>query len=318
MLRAEPDLLEAAISQAAALSGVPPDHVEKDFWLTECLRGMADYSSSHGVPLLLKGGTSLSKAFRLIERFSEDADMLVIFGDLSKTRREKHLKGLVAGAESATGLSATSDPAVADTGVTRVVTLDYPYSVVPSSVPPEVKVELHTAGGGYPRRRVELRSLLSEHWDAIAGTGPADAYLELGRFEIDVLEPCRTLVEKLVLLHEAHTRDGGTATERKNATVRHYYDVWRLLSDPGILEALDHYDVTTLARDVRAYSLVAGYQAVSRPPDGFATSPAFRLPPTRATNRAYDLIVAQLVWPGGSTPSLDACIGQVHMAADRL
>lgn len=53
-------------------------HVEKDFWVTEVLRGIARCSADTGVSAVFKGGTSLSKAFGLIRRFSEDVDVIVI------------------------------------------------------------------------------------------------------------------------------------------------------------------------------------------------------------------------------------------------
>ena len=67
------DIFEAAARRLDTL----PGYVEKDFWV--CLVLDLLY---HGVPqehpkLLFKGGTSLSKAFGLIDRFSEDIDLVV-------------------------------------------------------------------------------------------------------------------------------------------------------------------------------------------------------------------------------------------------
>ncbi len=63
--------------------------------MTECLRGLATYGREHDVRILFKGGTSLSKAYGLIRRFSEDADMVVVFGGLSMGYSRKHLKGCI-------------------------------------------------------------------------------------------------------------------------------------------------------------------------------------------------------------------------------
>jgi len=318
VLRSDEDLLEAAVARAAEVSSIPVEHVEKDFWLTECLRGLAEYADAEGLTVMLKGGTSLSKAYRLISRFSEDADMLVVFGELTKSRRDDHLKGLVAAAEARTGLAAISDAAQSDTGVTRVVTLKYPTPTGSTTVAPRVKIELHTAGGPFPHGRQVLRSLLSEHWHSIDNAGPADEYEELAGSSIEVLEPCRTLVEKLVLLHEAHTRAGGSAAARKIVTVRHYYDVWCLLGDEAVLAAVDTHGITALAHDVYTYSSAAGYEAASRPPGGFATSPAFGEEPTNAVRSAYAKAISDLVWPGAASPSLENCIRRVQELAARL
>ena len=67
------DIFEAAASRLDTL----PSYVEKDFWVCLVLDSLY-----HGIPdghpkLLFKGGTSLSKAFGLIHRFSEDIDLVV-------------------------------------------------------------------------------------------------------------------------------------------------------------------------------------------------------------------------------------------------
>ena len=62
------------IELATERSGVPHLQAEKDFWLTEVLRGTAAAAAEVGIQVVFKGGTSLSKAYGLIERFSEDVD----------------------------------------------------------------------------------------------------------------------------------------------------------------------------------------------------------------------------------------------------
>ena len=62
--------------QAAARLGLPAPSVEKDFWVCWSLRllfGLPDWTGH----LTFKGGTSLSKGWRLIERFSEDIDVVI-------------------------------------------------------------------------------------------------------------------------------------------------------------------------------------------------------------------------------------------------
>ena len=76
LLRSDPATFEALRDQAAASLGVDPGLVEKDYWATEVLR-VAVSSAADAVPVF-KGGTSLSKAYRIIERFSEDIDLLIV------------------------------------------------------------------------------------------------------------------------------------------------------------------------------------------------------------------------------------------------
>lgn len=52
--------------------------MEKDLWVTEVLRGVVGQASQEDITVIFKGGTSRSKAYRLIKCFSEDVDMLVV------------------------------------------------------------------------------------------------------------------------------------------------------------------------------------------------------------------------------------------------
>ena len=63
------ELIQATANQI----GIPAVHVEKDYWVTRVLKRL--HESGHSETVVFKGGTSLSKAHRLIERFSEDVDL---------------------------------------------------------------------------------------------------------------------------------------------------------------------------------------------------------------------------------------------------
>ena len=72
------DVFESAARRLDTL----PGHVEKDFWVCLVLDTLYDRLPDGHPRLLFKGGTSLSKAFGLIRRFSEDIDLVVHRGDL--------------------------------------------------------------------------------------------------------------------------------------------------------------------------------------------------------------------------------------------
>ena len=80
-------------TQIAVKTNLPPQAVEKDAWVTLMLRML--FTSDLANHLIFKGGTSLSKAFNLIQRFSEDIDLgidrkyLGFEGDLSKGQIRK-------------------------------------------------------------------------------------------------------------------------------------------------------------------------------------------------------------------------------------
>ena len=90
--------LERAIRETAARMQLHPTPVEKDFWVCWLLRELFSLTCVQG-QLIFKGGTSLSKGYGVIERFSEDIDLSVHasafwvaiepnFDDLSKSQRD--------------------------------------------------------------------------------------------------------------------------------------------------------------------------------------------------------------------------------------
>ena len=80
------------ISQTAQRVQLPPNVVEKDWWVTAVLRAVLGTSCSKHISF--KGGTSLSKAWGVIERFSEDVDLALshAFFSIVPTTRSQRMK----------------------------------------------------------------------------------------------------------------------------------------------------------------------------------------------------------------------------------
>ena len=82
------------VQTAAQNIGLPQIYVEKDYWITRALKFLANSPRANEVAF--KGGTSLSKGYRLIDRFSEDIDLAVFAGSQSGGARKKQLKDIEA------------------------------------------------------------------------------------------------------------------------------------------------------------------------------------------------------------------------------
>lgn len=95
----DPEIFAATNTAAAERIGVQPLAVEKDYWVCEALRAIV---TTHHGQVVFKGGTSLEK-MRIIQRFSEDLDLLVVGDYTSKNSATRALKQMIAAAESATG-----------------------------------------------------------------------------------------------------------------------------------------------------------------------------------------------------------------------
>jgi len=310
----DPDGVSVLAARVSDATGIPAAHVEKDFWVTEVLRGVVAAGRARDVALVFKGGTSLSKAYGLIERFSEDVDVLVVLpGAATKGQRDSILKALVVGASEATALEAAVVPEATSKGAKRGARFAYrPSHHLGSGLSEGVFLELGSAGGAMPCEQRTVTSLIAASAaNLIAGAAEAEP------LEVRVLEPCRTLVEKLVLLHTAHSdADAGTAVK----AARHHYDVQRLLSRAEVLERLAEIDVSILAHDVCTYSTAAERPALPRPAGGFAASCAFGGGPHMGAVRTEyeDRVLRQLLWPGAARPSFEDCLAAVHAHAPVL
>lgn len=311
----DPDAVAALSVTVAERTGVPAEHVEKDFWVTEVLRGVVTAAADLGVEVVFKGGTSLSKAFSLIERFSEDVDVLVVLSPQDSTgARDRTLKALIAGAADATTLEPVIVPGATSNGAKRGARFHYRPEATANvgGLSAGVFLELGSRGGALPATPLPVSSLLALHAaDQIAGEPEAEPVI------VRVLAPWRTLVEKLVLLHTAHTATGPGAAIRG---ARHYYDIHQLLTRPEILAGIHEHGIAILARDVCTYSRAADMPAADRPSDGFATSPAFNDGPHIAAARIEyeERVLPVLLWPEANAPSFDECLAAVHDRSDHL
>lgn len=82
IINAEPADRADLFLTTAQRMGAPLINIEKDFWVCWTLNALYHRLPTGGPRLLFKGGTSLSKAFGLINRFSEDIDVTVFRDDL--------------------------------------------------------------------------------------------------------------------------------------------------------------------------------------------------------------------------------------------
>lgn len=232
--------------EAGAQLGLDPASVEKDFWVCWTLRELFSLPGI-GAQLTFKGGTSLAKGWRLIERFSEDIDVVIdraflgFGGDLSPERaasrkqRDQRLDALKAACSSAvqdaiasalaqrigSRLTARQWSLAADPQDPDGQTLLFHYPAALGAggyVVQSVKIELGARSDTDPCAMPEIQPYVAE---ALPRAVP-DA-----RFCVRAVAPERTFWEKASLLHEETFRAGGKGPAARLA--RHYYDLWCLI-----------------------------------------------------------------------------------------
>lgn len=237
-----------AFQQVDAEMGLQALSVEKDFWVCWTLRELFSMSEIRE-HLTFKGGTSLSKAWKLIHRFSEDIDLIVDkevlgFGGEaapdkapSKKQRKRRLESLMmAGREWVQGALQTAlserlgatlgdatwqlevDPDMPDG---QCLLFHYPSVFQEGSagyVRPVVKIELGGRSDDWPSETRSIQPYVLEHFPAFDPNG---------LFEVSVLKAERTFWEKACLLHEETFRP--IEKPRQLRMARHYYDLWCLI-----------------------------------------------------------------------------------------
>lgn len=307
-LRASPAEFEALRDTTSERLGVDRGAVEKDYWATEVLRSAC--SNDHGVDgVVFKGGTSLSKAFKLIDRFSEDIDLVVVTTATGGALK-RALRTVANRASDDLGIS--HDREAEGRGYLNA-RFAYPTATPAPFLTSGVLLEMGSRGGPAPNEVRTVGSLMSDTASVVDPTAPRD-FADLTRFDVTVLAPERTLAEKLAFLHHRATVGDVDALRRK---ARHLYDVALVLRSERVRHALAGGQMAELMADVDARSEAAGWPFTPRPEAGFASSPAFvPSPETREALEAGFTQLRELVW--GELPSVDEAIEEVRSCAELL
>lgn len=223
-----PELLADAIRATSEHYHIAPVYIEKDYWISKILQQLS--RSVYAESTVFKGGTSLSKGYSLINRFSEDVDVAVLTGELSgnqiKTLISKVCK------EMTQGLQEQYIPELTSKGSRyRKALYQYPSATndpLYNFVANRVIVEINSFANPYPYVKRQIRSFITsymEETDMLSLIKEHDMY----PFELNILDKRRTLCEKIVSLLRFSFMDN--PTEGLGSKIRHFYDIYFLLND---------------------------------------------------------------------------------------
>ena len=222
-------LFTQLLNFSANALNIRPEFIEKDYWLTRALQRMAQNQNTEKV--VFKGGTSLSKAYRLTNRFSEDIDIAVIDADsFSGNQLKMLIKRLVK--DMASDLEEIVIPNVTSKG-SRFYKAVYQYQNLVGLTSSSVKtgqllIEINTYANPYPYIKQKISSFIADYLTSINRHDLTEQY-ELKPFSINVLEKRRTIVEKLVsLVRFSFEEDVIKSVASK---IRHFYDLYYLAND---------------------------------------------------------------------------------------
>jgi len=230
-LHTNPVLLKELAEAIATAQGIPEAFVEKDYWLTTILWELS--RSPYRDLVVFKGGTSLSKAYGMIQRFSEDADLALIVQGLTGNQIKSRIDSI--SKSSTKHLPEIQRPGVTSKGSRfRRTAHAFPAQAIRpalSQMAPEVILEINAFANPYP---FELHSINSMMGEFLLERGRQDLIERYGLqpFMLQVLSPERTLAEKILALARASYAPDPLAQLREK--IRHTYDLYCLLQVPDI------------------------------------------------------------------------------------
>ena len=242
--------------EAANRIGIPSWLIEKDYWVVWTLEIL--FTSKFKEDLIFKGGTSLSKVYHIIERFSEDIDVSINRNFLGKNpdnmesnnkKREAvtELKNLCSNfvqkdfltslKESIgiklNGLDGWSLTVDAQDPDLQTLLFHYPKAIIADGNynQQSVKIEMGARSDHYPKNQNTIQSYVKEVFPDKVTENPVI---------VQVLSAERTFWEKATILHQyAHLPDGKLVEKIS----RHYYDFYCLLKSEIKEKASKDYDL---------------------------------------------------------------------------
>lgn len=222
-------LFAQLLNFAANTLNIRPEFIEKDYWITRALQRMSQNINAEKV--VFKGGTSLSKAYRLTNRFSEDIDIAVIDADSFSGNQLKTFTKRLA-KDMAADLEELVVPNVTSKG-SRFYKAIYQYPNLVGLTSSAVKagrilIEVNTYANPYPYTNQDVSSFLTEYLLTIGRIDLIEQY-DLKPFSINVLDKRRTIVEKLVSLFRFSFE--ANSVKSLSSKIRHFYDLYYLIND---------------------------------------------------------------------------------------
>lgn len=321
--------------------GTAVQNVEKDFWVCWTLDALFNGLPPNAPRLLFKGGTSLSKSFGLIDRFSEDIDITVFRNDLGEAASVEELEAL-SGKKRRTRLEAIKGAcqafiagqlfhdlaALAADAMTAAQIATDRYRVELDAADADQQTLLFwypsatAAADGYIQSAVKIEGGAKSALDPnIATTVKPYAADDLPNGHLAVegittVEAQRTFWDKVVILHglsrwydhRGQLRHGGQRVSR------HYYDVFRLLESPtGKTAETDRHLAQDCARHARMFFNIPDFDLDEAAAGTFSLAPS--APMLDALERDYNAMAAMIMGP---VPPLAGVMDAISALEDRL
>lgn len=234
MLHHNKEIFEQVVLRVANDKGIAPEIIEKDYYVTLFLKRIRDLQPN----IIFKGGTSLSKCFKIINRFSEDIDLNIETESKPTEGQRKKLKANIVSVIDEFGFTLANPDNVRSRRDYNKYVIDYPSVFTADYLKEYLLVETAVYIKAYPCKEMQATSII---YDYLKENGYDDLIAEYGLepFSINVQSAERTLIDKLYALGDYYLSD---AVQEHSL---HIYDIYRLLDIVELNEELRQ-----LVRDV--------------------------------------------------------------------
>ena len=232
-LHLDKDNFEGAIVLAAEHFKIQEIFIEKDYWVTYALHQL--FHSDVKDLIVFKGGTSLSKCYKIIERFSEDIDLVVVkSANDNGTALKKRLKEVTTIIDNSILENVIDSPNDKKLGTLRKISYSFPkvgVKGVYGQVRENIVLEVSHLGNFEPNEIKPICSLIATF---IKETANKDLIKQFGLedFEVRTLAIERTFCEKIISLVRFSYSEN--PLEDLSSKVRHTYDLHLLMKEPMI------------------------------------------------------------------------------------
>jgi hypothetical protein len=320
-----------SINEASRISGISAKAIEKDWWVTLSLKLV--FNTPYAAHFAFKGGTSLSKGWQLIDRFSEDIDISLSSEAVGIAQIEKPSKTFVEQLRRA-GCSFTSQELL------EALKVEFQNSEVPENLysieaepvranmpdtdpqalyvnfvslldpnpymPDRVKIEFSVRSLKEPSVMRSMSSLLVTHF-------PNENYEE-GNYDVLTIQPQRTLIEKMLLLHEEYSR-GDKSKMRTERMSRHYYDLFQMsrqdFSSPTLR---DHDFIEDIIKHRKYYSRLKRFDYATLKPGNICIIPSADI--LIALEQDYEIMRTEMIF--GNPPTFKEIIQAMKVLQDEI
>ncbi len=219
-------LFQDAVRVTAQQMNIPPEFVEKDYWVTYAL--FMIFNNKIGKDTVFKGGTALSKCYNMIERFSEDIDLVVLRREGETDRKLKTKLKAVSTVVESTLPEVTIEGITHKMGMNRKTAHSFNKTFEGNYGQVRDVIILESTWLGY-YEPYTTKSIVSFVGNMMLNNGQTEIATENGLLPFDLLalEPIRTICEKTMSL--VRFSYGENPLDDLKKKIRHTYDLHQLL-----------------------------------------------------------------------------------------